>query len=107
MAFVIYLNSNQNFSKYFSGRVHSTHKEEVSCPLVVSKVRLDALEPPEILGVQVLGFRVSSAETFGNPCVVNALSITKSEVTNPATNCETKEDAGEREHDVSIEGYGV
>lgn len=68
---------------------------------------LDALESPEILSVEVHGLGVSSAEALSNPSVVEALSVTESEEADPSTNYGAEEQAGEREHDVSIEGYGV
>ena len=45
---------------------------------------LDTLESPEVLGVNVYGFGVSSAETLSNPGIVKALSITESKETDPA-----------------------
>jgi len=69
--------------------------------------RLDALELPEILGIKVLGFRVSSAKALSNPCVVEALSITESKVADEATSNCTEEQAREGEENVGIEGYGV
>ena len=69
--------------------------------------RLDAFSFPEILGLKVLGFRVSSAKALSNPCVVEALSITESKVADEATSNCTEEQAREREHNVCIEGYGV
>ncbi len=38
---------------------------------------------------------------------MEALSVAESEVADPAANCEAEEEAGEGEHDVGIEGYGV
>lgn len=69
--------------------------------------RLDALQFPEILGLKVLGFRVSSAKALSNPSVVEALSITESQVADEATSNCTEEQAREGEENVGIEGYGV
>ena len=69
--------------------------------------RLDALEFPEVLGLKILGFGISSAEALSNPSVVEALSITKSQEANEATSDGTEEPAREGEHNVGIEGYGV
>jgi hypothetical protein len=69
--------------------------------------RLDALEFPEILGLKVLGFWVSSAEALRNPSVVEALSITESQEADEATRNGTEEQAREGEENVGIEGYGV
>lgn len=81
--------------------------QSFSCPFVIVLRSFDALEFPEILHVEVLGFGVSSAETLRNPGIVDTLSVTESYVTNPATNSGSEEKTREGEGNVSIEGYGV
>ena len=42
---------------------------------------LDALEPPEIVGLDVQGVRVPASQSFRDPRVVESLSVAELEVT--------------------------
>ena len=74
-----------------------------SCPSVEMLRCLNALESVKVLLIDVNGLRVSSAEALSNPCVVQALSVTESEVAYPAADGCTEEDAWEGEHNVGVE----
>ena len=68
---------------------------------------LDALESPEIVLVNGQSFGVSSSEALSNPCVVQALSVTESQIPDESADHSTQEDAREGQHDVRVEGDGV
>lgn len=64
---------------------------------------LDALESVKVLSINAEGVGVSASEALGNPSIVEALSVTELEVTDPATDDNTEEDAREGQSDVGVE----
>ena len=86
---------------------HASCSYSRSCPLVEVLISSHALKSVEILGADHHGVGVSSSESFSNPCVVQALSISELHVTDPATDGSTEEHSGESQHNASVEISGI
>jgi hypothetical protein len=68
---------------------------------------LDALEPPEIVFCEVHRLWISSSESLEHPGVVEALSVTKLHVANPAAHGSAEQDSGPSEEDAGVEGSWI
>jgi hypothetical protein len=79
----------------------------LSCPSVEVLSGLDALESPDVLGVDGQRVGVSSSQALGDPGVVESLSVSELEVADGTTDEGTQEDAGEGESNACVEGCGV
>jgi hypothetical protein len=79
----------------------------LSCPSVVVLASLDALELPQVGGGEGQGVGVSPSESLSNPRIVQSLSVAELMVAKDSTHNSAKEDSGESESDVGVEGSGV
>ena len=74
-----------------------------SVPSVELMRSLYSLEGPEIVSSEVHAFRIASAESFGDPCVVKALSVTELEVAETKTKEKPEKEATSRASVVGVE----